>query len=71
MKYEKIVTQRSIPEILIICDSCKHKFILTAVQIIKEDGLYIQKDEVRLMTQISVYYCPYCGAKETAQPKED
>ena len=65
MEYKKIITKRRIPEVMIECDSCDQKFILLGVQLIEEDGMYIQEDEVRLRTQVWVDFCPYCGAKGT------
>ncbi len=64
-KHEIITTEREIKEHMITCGACGKKFILNAVLIGKDD----RTDEsfLNLVSQSSVYYCPYCGEKEVAK----
>jgi len=62
MKQEKITTLREINETVLICDTCGHKFILTAV--ILRDKEDYESRKVDLWPQGTVYFCPYCGEEK-------
>jgi uncharacterized Zn-finger protein len=64
--YKPINIPRHFTENVLTCKACKTRFILTGVtkqdtplsEAIGEPPVYVR------MTQISAYYCPYCGEKE-------
>jgi len=60
VKNQLIPTLRKIDEYMLVCDSCKLKFILTAVIIRKRED---EDDIIELMPQERVHYCPYCGTR--------